>query len=96
MHSKTMQKTRLRRFFFIFSFFPSPGFLSFLFFFLDSTIDSALEKRLQFFTFSAQMAPIKQRKAGKAVEDALQYIKKYVAGVWTKTAKWYYKNVEEV
>ena len=29
------------------------------------------------------------------VEDALQYIKMYVAGVWTKTAKGYYKNVEE-
>ena len=33
--------------------------------------------------------------AGKAVEDALQYIKMYAAGVWTKTAKGYYKNVEE-
>ena len=28
----------------------------------------------------------KQRTAGKAVEDALQYIKMSVAGVWTKTA----------
>ena len=37
----------------------------------------------------------KQSKAGKAVEDALQYIKKYVAGVWTKTAEEYFKNVEE-
>ena len=37
----------------------------------------------------------KQRIARKAVEDALQYIKMYVAGVWTKTAKGYYKNVEE-
>ena len=37
----------------------------------------------------------KQRTAGKAVEDALQYIKMYVAGVWTKTAKGYYKTVEE-
>ena len=37
----------------------------------------------------------KQRKAGKAVEDALQYIKMYAAGVWTKTAKGYFKNVEE-
>ena len=37
----------------------------------------------------------KQRTAGKAVEDALQYIKMYVAGVWTKTAKGYFKNVEE-
>ena len=36
----------------------------------------------------------KQRTAGKAVEDALQYIKMYVAGVWTKTAKGYFKNVE--
>ena len=33
----------------------------------------------------------KQRTAGKAVEDALQYIKMYVAGVWTKTAKGYFK-----
>ena len=37
----------------------------------------------------------KQRTAGKAVEDALQYIVMYVAGVWTKTAKGYFKNVEE-
>ena len=37
----------------------------------------------------------KQRTAGKAVEDALQCIKMYVAGVWTKTAKGYFKNVEE-
>ena len=33
--------------------------------------------------------------AGKVVEDALQYIKMYVVGVWTKTAKGYNKNVEE-
>ena len=37
----------------------------------------------------------KQLTAGKAIEDALQYIKMYVAGVWTKTAKGYYKNVED-
>ena len=37
----------------------------------------------------------KQRTAGKAVEDALQYIIMYVAGVWTKTVKGYFKNVEE-
>ena len=37
----------------------------------------------------------KQRTAGKAVEDVLHYIKMYVAGVWTKTAKGYYKNVED-
>ena len=37
----------------------------------------------------------KQRTAGKAVEDALQYIKMYVAGVWTKNAKGYFKNVEQ-
>ena len=37
----------------------------------------------------------KQRTAGKAVEDALQYIKVYVAGVWAKTAKGYFKNFEE-
>ena len=37
----------------------------------------------------------KQRNAGKAVEDTLQCIKKYVAGVWTKTAKGYIKNAEE-
>ena len=36
----------------------------------------------------------KQRAAGKAVEDALQYIKMYVGGVWTKTGKRYFKNVE--
>ena len=61
MHSKTMQKPRLRRFFF-YLFLLSISWLSlfsFLFFFLDSTIDSALEKRLQFFTFGAQMASIK-------------------------------------
>ena len=37
----------------------------------------------------------KQRTAGNAVKDALQYIKMYVAKVWTKTAKGYFKNVEE-
>ena len=37
----------------------------------------------------------KQSKAGKAIENALQYMKKYVAGVWTKTTKGYFKNVEE-
>ena len=37
----------------------------------------------------------KQGTAGKAVEDALQYIKLYVGGVWTKTAKEYFKNVDE-
>ena len=31
----------------------------------------------------------------KAIDDALQYIKMYVAGVWTKTAKGYFKNAEE-
>ena len=36
-----------------------------------------------------------QRTAGKAVEHALQYIKMYVVGVWTKTAKGHFKNVEE-
>ena len=33
----------------------------------------------------------KQSAAGRAVEDSLQYIKRYVAGVWTKTAKEYFK-----
>ena len=37
----------------------------------------------------------KQRSAEKAVEDALQYNKMYVARVWTTTAKRYFKNVEE-
>ena len=37
----------------------------------------------------------KQCTAGKAIEDALRYIKMYVAGVWVKTAKGYFKNVEE-
>ena len=37
----------------------------------------------------------KQRNAGKAIEDALQYIKMYVAGVWAKTAERYFKNVEK-
>ena len=37
----------------------------------------------------------KQRTAGKAVEDALQYIKMYAAGVWIKTAEGDFKNVEE-
>ena len=32
---------------------------------------------------------------GKAFEDALQYIKVYVAGVSAKTDKAYFKNVEE-
>ena len=36
----------------------------------------------------------RQRRAEKAVWDALQYIKMYLAGVWTKTAKGYFKNVE--
>ena len=31
----------------------------------------------------------------KADEDALQYIKMYVAGVSAKTAKRYFKNLEE-
>ena len=31
----------------------------------------------------------------KAVDDALQYIKMYAAGVWTQNAKVYFKNVEE-
>ena len=33
----------------------------------------------------------RERRAEKAVGDALQYIKMYVAGVWTKTAKGYFK-----
>ena len=37
----------------------------------------------------------KQRTAGKAVGEALQYIKIYIAGVGTKTAKEYFKDVEE-
>ena len=37
----------------------------------------------------------KQRTAVKVVENALQYIKMYAAGVWAKTAKGYFKNVEE-
>ena len=37
----------------------------------------------------------KQQTAVKVVEIALQYIKMYAAGVWSKTAKGYFKNVEE-
>ena len=37
----------------------------------------------------------KQRSVEKAVQDALQYNKMYAAGVWAKTAKGYFKNVEE-
>ena len=37
----------------------------------------------------------KQRSAEKAVEDALKHNKMYVAAVWTKTAKIYFKHVEE-
>ena len=37
----------------------------------------------------------KQHTAGKAVEDALQYIKMYVAEVSANTAKKYLRNVEE-
>ena len=37
----------------------------------------------------------KQRKAVKAVEYALEYIKMYVAGVSANTAKKYFKSVEE-
>ena len=37
----------------------------------------------------------KQHIAVKAVEDALQYIKMYVAGVSANTAKKYLRNVEE-
>ena len=33
--------------------------------------------------------------AVKVVENALQYIKMYVAGVWAKTAKGYFKNVKK-
>ena len=38
----------------------------------------------------------KQRTAVKAVEDALKYIKMYVAGVSANTAKKYFKSVEQV
>ena len=37
----------------------------------------------------------KQRTAVKAVEDALKYIKMYVAGVSANTATKYLKSVEE-
>ena len=37
----------------------------------------------------------KQRTAGKAVEDALQYLKMYEAGVWARTTKGYFENVVE-
>ena len=37
----------------------------------------------------------KQHTAVKAVEDALQYIKMYVAGVSANTAKKYLRNFEE-
>ena len=37
----------------------------------------------------------KQRTAVKVVEIALQYIKMYAAGVWAKTARGYFKTVEE-
>ena len=37
----------------------------------------------------------RQRTAVKAVEDAFQYIKMYVAGVSANTANKYLKNVEE-
>ena len=37
----------------------------------------------------------KQRTAVKPVEDALKYIKMYVAGVSANTAKKYFKSVEE-
>ena len=37
----------------------------------------------------------KQRTAVKVVENALQYIKMYAAGVWAKTARGYFKTVEE-
>ena len=36
-----------------------------------------------------------KQRTGKAVEDALRCIKMYLAGVWTKTAKGYFTNVEE-
>ena len=38
----------------------------------------------------------KQHTAIKAVHDALQYIKMYVAGVSANTAKKYFKSVEQV
>jgi len=38
----------------------------------------------------------KQRTTVKAVEDALQYIKLYVAGVSAKTAEGYFKDAEEL
>ena len=37
----------------------------------------------------------KQQTAVKVIEIALQYIKMYAAGVWAKTAKGYFKTVEE-
>ena len=37
----------------------------------------------------------KQRTAVKVVENALQYIKMYAAGVWAKTAEGHFKNIEE-
>ena len=37
----------------------------------------------------------KQRTAVRAVEDALQYIKMYLAGISAKTVKGYFKNVEQ-
>ena len=37
----------------------------------------------------------KQRTAVKVVENAWQYFKMYAAGVWAKTAKGYFKTVDE-
>ena len=38
---------------------------------------------------------LKQRTAVKAIEDALRYIKMYVAGVSVKTERGYFENVKE-
>ena len=59
---------------------------------LDSSVSASIQGSLQ----SQYLFPeLETTYSRKAVEDVLQYIKMYVAGVWTKTAKEYFKNVEE-
>ena len=59
---KNYVKTKTAEILILFSylFLPSTSSLSIFFFFLDSAIDSVLEKRLQFSTLSAQMVSIKK------------------------------------
>ena len=61
---------------------------------LDSSIRALIQGSLQSQYLFPELEAMWRRKL-KAVEHPSQYVKMYVAGVWTKTAKGYFKNVEE-